>query len=256
MENKSILIEMKKNIMLIIFNNKEKMNILDDLTLSELDYALSKAEENDDVKGVIISSAKSNVFLVGANIKKFADFTPKQGLMMGINGQKVFARIENMPKPVLAAVNGYVLGGGCELTIACHLAVASENSSFSQPEVKLGIIPGYGGTQRLTKLLGKSKALELMMTGEMISALEAEKLGLVNYVVPQEELLSKSIQLMERIISNSMSAVKGIIRSVNAFYQYDQDGYLIEQEEFERCFADNDFKEGTAAFLEKRNPVF
>jgi enoyl-CoA hydratase len=180
----------------------------------------------------------------------------EQALAFAQNGHRLFKLIEDCPKPVIAAINGFALGGGCELAMACHIRIASENARFGQPEANLGIIPGYGGTQRLTQLVGRGKALELMLTGDMISAQEAKSIGLVNQVVTKEELLSVAGKMISRIVSKGPIAVSNIIRSVNAGFNFEQAGYQAEAENFAACTTTNDFKEGTRAFLEKRQPIF
>ena len=171
-------------------------------------------------------------------------------------GQEVFFTIENSEKPIIAAINGFALGGGCELAMACHIRIASQNAKFGQPEVKLGTIPGYGGTQRLTQLIGKGRAMELMMTGDMIDADQAKSYGLVNHVVPSEQLLEKAGELIAKIVAQAPIAITNIIGCVNAVFNVDENGYQTEANGFLNCCTTEDFKEGTSAFLEKREPQF
>jgi enoyl-CoA hydratase len=194
--------------------------------------------------------------VAGADISEIAELSEVNARNFAERGQEVFSMIEHCNKPVIAAVNGFALGGGCELAMACHIRVASNNARFGQPEVNLGIIPGYGGTQRLTQLIGKGKAMELMMTGDMVPAQEAFELGLVNHVTSQEELLPKCHEIMQKILTKAPLAIGLVIECVNAVYTKDEDGYQTEANSFARCCTSQDFIEGTNAFLEKRKPVF
>lgn len=256
MNFQNIITSQNGAVLLITVNRPEKMNALNMLTLSEFEQAMKLAYNNEEIKGIVITGSGEKAFIAGADIKEFADYSKTQGREMVENGQKVLKLVEECPKPVIAAVNGYALGGGCELAMACHLRVGSENAKFGQPEVKLGIIPGYGGTQRLLQLIGKSKAMELLLTGNIIDATEAKNLGMLNYIVPIESLILKSIELLTKIINNSSIAVKGIINTTNAFYDYKTDGFNTEIQEFEKCFGSIDFIEGTNAFISKREPNF
>ncbi len=256
MNYENILTKLENGILTITINRPEQLNALNKATFSEIELAVKNVYENDDVKGVIITGAGEKAFAAGADIKEFADFTPEQGEELSANGQRIFKIIEDCPKPVIAAVNGFSLGGGCELAMSCHLRVASDNAKFSQPEVGLGVTPGYAATQRLTQLIGKAKALELLMTGDMIGAEEAKDLGLVNYVTSQDELLPKALKILEKITAKSPVAIKGVINCVNAYFTEGVNGFETEVKEFGKCFGTEDFKEGTTAFLEKRKPVF
>ena len=256
MNYENILTKLENGILTITINRPEQLNALNKATFSEIELAVKNVYENDDVKGVIITGAGEKAFAAGADIKEFADFTPEQGEELSANGQRIFKIIEDCPKPVIAAVNGFSLGGGCELAMSCHLRVASDNAKFSQPEVGLGVTPGYAATQRLTQLIGKAKALELLMTGDMIGAEEAKDLGLVNYVTSQDELLPKALKILEKITAKSPVAIKGVINCVNAYFTEGVNGFETEAKEFGKCFGTEDFKEGTTAFLEKRKPVF
>ncbi|MCB0592707.1 MAG: enoyl-CoA hydratase/isomerase family protein, partial [Phaeodactylibacter sp.] len=195
-------------------------------------------------------------FVAGADIKEFLALDAAQGQAMAQRGHNIFFSIERFPKPVIAAVNGFALGGGCELAMACHLRVATENARFGQPEVNLGLIPGYGGTQRLIQYIGKSKAIELLMTADMIGAEEAYRLGLVNYVVPPGEETAKAAELIAKIASKGPVAIAKVIESVNAYFQYNEDGFACEVQAFGVATGTEDFREGAAAFIEKRKPDF
>jgi len=259
MQLENLLTEIKDNILYITINRPKNLNALNIKTIVELDEVFEEFMYNDEVKGVIITGSGEKSFVAGADISEFADFTPDQGKTMSENGHDAFDKIETYHKPVIAAVNGYALGGGCELAMACHLRVASENAIFGQPEVNLGLIPGYGGTQRLVELIGKGKALELLMTGDSINAVMAKDLGLVNHVVPQAELLAKCEEILKKIISKGPVAVSKVIQCVNAHFKgggYVGDAYQAEITQFGQCIETEDFVEGTNAFLEKRKPEF
>lgn len=244
-------------ILTITIDRVEKLNSLNVDTVEELRIAIQKVYDDKDIKGVIITGRGEKAFVAGADIKEISELNEVNGRKFSENGQEVFALIENCHKPVLAAVNGYALGGGCELAMACHIRIATENAKFGQPEVSLGIIPGYGGTQRLTQLVGKGKAAELLMTGDMITAQEAKKMGLVNHLVPNKEaLMEKCEEILEKIISKAPLAVGMIVTCLNAFYTHDENGFQTEANSFASCCKSEDFKEGTEAFLEKRTAVF
>lgn len=256
-EFRNISLENSNGILTITIDHVEKMNALNVDTVEELRTAFQTVYDDRDIKGVIITGKGEKAFVAGADIKEISELNEVNGRKFAENGQEVFALIENCHKPIIAAVNGYALGGGCELAMACHLRVATENAKFGQPEVNLGIIPGYGGTQRLTQLIGKGKSLELLMTGDMISAREAKELGLVNYVVASnEDLLDKCEEILEKITSKAPLAVGMIVTCVNAFYTHDENGFQTEANSFASCCKSEDFKEGTDAFLEKRTPIF
>ncbi len=256
MNFQNLLFNLSNGILTITVNRPDKLNALNKLTVQEIGQALQEAKANAEVKIIIITGSGAKGFVAGADISEFVGLSVEQGKAMAKTGQDVFKSIEDCPKPVIAAVNGFALGGGCELAMACHLRVASENAKFGQPEVNLGLIAGYGGTQRLIQLIGKTKAMELHLTGDMITAEQALFLGLVNYVVPQDQLLTRCTEIAERIKSKSPKAVAGAIAAMNAYFAEGVDGYKAEIEEFGKCFSSEDFKEGTAAFLEKRKPVF
>lgn len=259
MQLENLLTEIKDNILYVTINRPKNLNALNIKTIVELDEVFEEYMYHDDVKGVILTGSGEKSFVAGADISEFADFTPEQGKTMSENGHDTFDKIENYNKPVIAAINGYALGGGCELAMACHLRVASENAIFGQPEVNLGIIPGYGGTQRLTELIGKGKAMELLMTGDSINAAMAKELGLVNYVVPQNELLAKCEEILKKIFTKGPVAVNKVIQCVNAHFRsggYVGDAYQTEVTQFGQCMETEDFIEGTSAFMEKRKAEF
>jgi len=252
----NLLTIVENGILTITINRPDKLNALNRKTVEEIGAAVKKAESSKDVKAIIITGSGKKSFVAGADISEFLGLSIEQGKDLARTGQTIFKSIENCSKPVVAAVNGFALGGGCELSMACHLRIASENAKFGQPEVNLGLIAGYGGTQRLIQYIGKTKAIELHMTGELINAEQALNLGLVNYVVPQEQLMEKCVELLEKIKSKSPEAITGVINSVNAYFEKSVDGFNAETEEFGKCFATEDFKEGTSAFIEKRQAHF
>jgi enoyl-CoA hydratase len=223
--------------------------------MSDLDAVMNEIENNSDIKAVILTGAGQKAFVAGADISEFVGLSNEEGKALAKRGQDIFFRIENCTKPIVAAVNGFALGGGCELAMACHFRVASDNAKFGQPEVNLGLIPGYGGTQRLVQLIGKGRALELLMTGNMIDASIALEYGLVNHVVPQDDLLPKAKMILEQIIAKAPLAIGKCIGAANAVFS-NENGYNIELKLFGDCFNTDDMKEGATAFLEKRKPHF
>ena len=253
----NILIKHKDRIQYIIINRESKLNALNKATLDELHIAITAAFNNVEVGGIIITGAGQKAFVAGADISEFASLDAEGGGEMAREGQaKVFDLIESGPKPVIAAVNGFALGGGLELAMACHIRIASENAKVGLPEVTLGLIPGYGGTQRLTRLVGKGKALEMIMTADMITAADAYQFGLVNHVVSQDELLTKTEELLSKMLSRAPLALASAIKAVNAASAPGVNGFETEIEEFGKCFGTDDLKEGVSAFLEKRKPAF
>lgn len=252
----NILTEIKNHICYIIINRESKMNALNIETLAEIKQAVELIYTNEDVKGVILTGAGQKAFAAGADIAEFANFSVEQGARMSADGHAVMNALENCPKPVIAAVNGFALGGGCELAMACHMRIAAENARFGQPEVNLGIIPGYAGTQRLPQLIGKGRALELLMTGDAINAAEAYRIGLVNHVVPPADLLAKCEEILNKIATKAPLAIARTIDCVNACFDKQQNGNQLEITEFGNFFATDDFKEGTSAFLNKRKAEF
>lgn len=221
-----------------------------------MDSILDEIYTEDTIKSVILTGSGEKAFAAGADIKEFSSFTENQAKKLSRDGQNVMNRIENCPKPILAAVNGFSLGGGCELAMCCHMRIASDNALFGQPEVNLGLIPGYGGTQRLVYLIGKGKAMELLMTADNIKADEALKLGLVNYVVAKENLLNTCIELLTKINSKAPLAIGKIVECVNSYYKDGIIGYQTEINNFAELFETADFKEGVSAFMDKRKAVF
>jgi enoyl-CoA hydratase len=257
MSFQNLLIENKERIQYIIINRESKLNALNKATLAELHTALYDAFHNPKVGGIIITGAGQKAFVAGADIAEFAGVGPDGGREIAFNGQTtVFDVIENGSKPVIAAVNGFALGGGLELAMACHLRIASDNAKMGLPEVTLGLMPGYGGTQRLTQLVGKGKALEMIMTADMITAAEAYQFGLVNHVVDQENLLPKAEQILNKILLRAPLAVASAITAVNAAAKECINGFEVEINEFSKCFGTKDLQEGISAFLEKRKPDF
>ncbi len=252
---KNLLTSIENKILTITINRESKLNALNKETLHELHLAFSDGFKDPAVGGIILTGAGSKAFAAGADIQELSELDQVGGLNLATEGQsKVFNLIEQGQKPVIAAINGFALGGGLELALACHLRIASENAKLGLPEVSLGLIPGYGGTQRLPRLIGKAKAFELILTGDMIEAEIAYKLGLVNHVVPEDFLLNTAIVLLQKILTRSPLAVAAAIRAVNS--GYNDEGYESEIQEFANCFGAEDFKEGVSAFLQKRNPVF
>ncbi|MEN7550181.1 enoyl-CoA hydratase-related protein [Rapidithrix thailandica] len=239
----------------IVIDREEKANALNAQTMQDIEGAFQEVYDNPEIKGVLITGAGNKAFVAGADIKEISEINYMTGRKFAESGQEIFAKIENCPKPVIAAINGYALGGGCELALACHIRVASENAQIGLPEVSLGLIPGYGGTQRLPQLIGKGKAFEMIMTGDPVGAKEAQSLGLVNHVVEQAELIKKAETILRRIIARAPLAVSMVIDCVNASQTTD-DGYQTEANSFGNCCKSEDFVEGTKAFLNKRKPVF
>lgn len=252
----NLLVSIDNKVMTITINRPASLNALNIETIKELGEAMEIAKNNTEVAGIIITGAGDKSFVAGADITEIAELNEVNARKFAENGQTVFEEIENCEKPVIAAVNGFALGGGCELAMACHIRVAVKSAKFGQPEVNLGLIPGYGGTQRLTQLAGKGRALELMMTGDLISAEEAFRIGLVNHVVvDSKELEDKVDTIMGKILSKAPLAVGMVITSVNAVFS-NENGYQVEANGFAHCCQTEDKEEGTKAFLEKRKPEF
>ncbi|ARS36538.1 enoyl-CoA hydratase/isomerase family protein [Pontibacter actiniarum] len=252
----NLLLDLQNGILTITINRADKLNALNIDTIKEIKNAMQQVYDDTAIKGAILTGAGPKAFVAGADITEIAELSEVTARSFAERGQEVFAMIERSTKPVIAAVNGFALGGGCELAMACHIRVAAENARFGQPEVNLGLIPGYGGTQRLTQLVGKGKAMELMMTADMIGAQEALQLGLVNHVVPQEQLMGKSVEILEKIMGKAPLAIGLVIECVNAVFNKDENGYQTEANAFARCCTSEDFVEGTSAFIEKRKPEF
>ena len=248
-------VKTEDGICIITINRPDKLNALNKNVLDELNNAMDEVYKNNSISSCIITGSGSKAFVAGADISEFKGLTIDEAKALAKRGQDIFKKIEDCPKPVVAAVNGFALGGGCELALACHFIYASENAKFGQPEVNLGLIPGYGGTQRLTQVIGRNRAMELLMSANMLSAKEAEQAGMVNKVVSQDELIPKAKEILNTIRSKAPLAVAGVIACVNNF-DHTLPGYDFEVEKFGECFITEDVKEGTSAFLEKRKPEF
>lgn len=251
----TLLTSLENGIFIVTINRPDKLNALNKDVFTDLDAMLKEVENNAGIRGVIITGAGQKAFVAGADITEFLGLHGSQGMELARRGQEIFSRIEGCTKPVIAAVNGFALGGGCELAMACHIRIASENAKFGQPEVNLGLIPGYGGTQRLVQLIGKGRALELLMTAGMIDATTALQFGLANHMVQQEQLLPKAIEILSVITSKAPLAISRCITAANAVFGQ-ENGYQVELESFGQCFDTEDMKEGTTAFLEKRKANF
>lgn len=257
MTYQQILSEVRENILYITINRAQKLNALNKEVLTELADAIRFATNTEEVRGILLTGAGEKAFVAGADISEFQNYTLAEGKDLAKKGQQnVFDAIENCPKPVVAAINGFALGGGLELAMACHIRIASDNAKLGLPEVTLGLIPGYGGTQRLTRLIGKGRAIEMITTADMITAEKAATIGLVNEVVPQAELLAKAEEILNKIKQRAPLAVASAIKAINASLNKEVNGFETEIEEFGNCFQTADFKEGVTAFLEKRKAVF
>jgi len=257
MNFENILVANNNGLATITINRPKKLNALNAATISELHTAFERLEEDVSIKTILLTGSGDKAFVAGADISEFANFSVDQGAALATNGQEMlFTFIANLATPVIALVNGFALGGGLELAMACHFRIASDNAKMGLPEVSLGVIPGYGGTQRLPQLVGKGKAMEMIVTAGMISADEAKDWGLVNYVVTQEELLPLAAKLASKIMRNSSVAIAAAISAVNANFEDGVNGFDVEIEEFGNCFGTPDFTEGTTAFLNKRKPSF
>jgi len=252
-----ILTEKDGSIEIITINRPEKLNALNRATILELNQALSDAEDDENVRVIILTGAGEKAFVAGADISEFASFTPEEGKALAADGQaRLFSFIDNLRKPVIAAVNGFALGGGLELALACHIRLGSENAQVGLPEVSLGVIPGYGGTQRLARIAGPGAAYELITSAARIPASRALSLGIFNHVYPLDQLISQAKALANQIASNSPSAISAALMAIKAGYEPLRVGFEKEIEAFGLCFKTEDFKEGTKAFLEKRKPRF
>ena len=257
MNFENLLLSLNNRILRITINRESKLNELNKLTLAELHFALSDAFNNPEVGGIILTGAGPKAFVAGADISEFADLNTDEGRIFAQEGHhKVFDRMHNSEKPIVAAINGFALGGGLELAMACHIRIASENARLGLPEVTLGLIPGYGGTQRLTQLVGRGRALEIILTADMIAASKALEIGLVNEVVAPENLLAAAEEKMNKILSRAPIAVGAAINAVNASLSDGVNGFEEEINQFARCFDTAEFKEGVSAFLEKRPAQF
>jgi enoyl-CoA hydratase len=252
----NLLLNLQEGILTITINRADKMNALNIDTVREIKAAMQHVYDDASIKGVIITGAGAKAFVAGADIAEIAELSEVNARNFAERGQEIFSMIEQCNKPVIAAVNGFALGGGCELAMACHMRVATTSAKFGQPEVNLGLIPGYGGTQRLPLLIGRGKAMELMMTGDMITADEAKALGLVNHVVAAEELFTTCEAILQKIMGKAPLAIGLVIECINAVFDKEENGFQTEANSFARCCASEDFIEGTNAFLEKRKPAF
>lgn len=253
----NIIVTTENGIGEIIINRPAKLNALNVATIQELHDGFKLLENNNEVKVILLTGQGEKAFVAGADISEFANFNVTEGTQLAANGQKIlFDFVENLKKPVIAAINGFALGGGLELAMSCHFRIASENAKMGLPETSLGVIPGYGGTQRLPQLIGKGRAMEMIMTANMISAEEALRFGLVNYVVPLDGLIEFTKNIATKIMRNSPVAISNAINAINANFKDGLNGFEIEIENFGKCFETADFKEGTTAFLEKRKTNF
>ncbi|HEY6953380.1 MAG TPA: enoyl-CoA hydratase-related protein [Bacteroidota bacterium] len=253
----TLLYEAKNRIGYVTINRPDKLNALNAKAKSELHELFESIRKDESIDIVILTGAGEKAFVAGTDIKELTELDTESGKAFSQKGQAVFDAIENLGKPVIAAVNGYALGGGCELALACNIRIAAENAKFGQPEVNLGIIPGYGGTQRLARLVGKGKAMELILTGDQIDAPEALRIGLVNKVVPQNDLKNTAETIAQKILGKGQFAVRLALKAVNMTHETNlTDGQALEASLFGLCCGSEDFKEGTKAFLEKRRPEF
>ena len=257
MKFENLLIDTNDMVSVVTINRPNKLNALNILTINELHLALELLSNNDDCKVIIITGSGEKAFVAGADISEFYKFSKEKGYKLSLDGQtKLFDFIENYSKPVIAAVNGYALGGGLELAMACHIRIASENALMGLPEVSLGVTPGYGGTQRLAQLIGKGRAMELILSANMINADRGEKVGLINHITSMDDLMSFTNDLAKKISTNSSTAIKASIKCINSNFKDGENGYLTEINEFSDCFQSEDFIEGTSAFIEKRKAKF
>ena len=256
MSYENLTLVVSDRVAVLTVNRPDKLNALNDATIAELERAIDEVRSRDDIGGVILTGA-ARAFVAGADIAELRRQSPMEGKARAAYGQAVFDKYERSPKPVIAAINGFALGGGCELAMACHIRLASESARFGQPEVKLGITPGYGGTQRLPRLVGRGRALQVLLTGEMIDAAEALRIGLVNKVVPAGELMATAEQMMRQILANAPLALALCIEAVDRGYNATQaDGLNLEANHFAILSGTADMAEGMAAFLEKRAATF
>ena len=257
MDYNNIKSKQKNSVCHLTINRPEQLNALNEETILELNQAINSANKDPKVRCIILSGSGNKAFVAGADIKEFASFDTSSGENLSRRGQELlFDLLESIGTPTIAAINGFALGGGLELAMSCHIRLSSDTAKMGLPEVTLGVIPGYGGTQRLAKLVGKGRALEMIMTGNMISAKQAKSWGLVNDVFSQEELIFNAEKIAERIKKNSPMAIARAIKSVNAGFKTGVDGFEVEKKEFGNCFGTPEFIEGTKAFMEKRKPNF
>lgn len=257
MNCQNILFEIKNHTGLITINRPDKLNALNNQTINEIEYVINSIKKNSEIFVVVITGSGEKAFVAGADIAELNNLDVITAKEFSEKGNRVFRAIETLDKPVIAAVNGFALGGGCELALACHIRLAGENAKFGQPEVNLGIIPGYGGTQRLARVINSARALEMILTGDMITADEAFKIGLVNKVYSQAELLNKTLELADKIASKGQQAIRLALKAVKATDNMSlSEGLSYEASLFALTCGTEDFKEGTSAFLQKRKPDF
>jgi enoyl-CoA hydratase len=256
-ELQNLTLSRSEDLLIITINRESKLNALSKDTLAELKDTIQSVYDDKEIRGVILTGAGEKAFVAGADISEFTELNEMNARKFAEEGQEIFEMIENCHTPVIAVVNGFALGGGCELAMACHIRIATENAQFGQPEVNLGIIPGYGGTQRLTQLIGKGRALEYMMTGDMIAAQEALNWGLVNHVAESKEsAMEKAKKMLGKVAQKAPIAIELVVDCVNSYFKTGENGYQTEANAFARCCGTEDFKEGAAAFIEKRKPEF
>jgi enoyl-CoA hydratase len=252
----TLLTELEQGILTVTVNRPDKLNALNRSVFDDLNALMDQVDTDPAIRGVILTGSGPKAFVAGADIREFNQLSKEEAMALAKRGQDCFFRLERSRKPIIAAVNGFALGGGCELAMSCHIRLASENARFGQPEVNLGLIPGYGGTQRLTQLIGKGRAMELMMSGNMLNAADAHRVGLVNHVFTADSLLEESKKLLTTILSKGPNAVGRVIAAVNAAGAPDEAGYKEEVRLFGECFGTPEMQEGVGAFLEKRTPKF
>lgn len=252
----TLLTQLENNILIVTINRPDKLNALNRDVFTDLSNMVDEIESNSNIKSAIVIGSGTKAFVAGADITEFNSLTLEEAKVLSKRGQDIFFKIENCSKPIIACVNGFALGGGCELAMSCHFRLASDNAKFGQPEVNLGLIPGYGGTQRLAQLIGKGRAIELLISANMIDAATALQYGLVNYVTTQEELLPKAIAILSNINAKAPIAIAKCIQTANAVYNENKNGFVEEVNAFGECFETQDMKEGTNAFLEKRKAIF
>ena len=256
MTYQTLLTNLEDGILIITINRPDKLNAINSQVMTDINNAVQEVYDNHDIRSAIITGAGVKAFVAGADISEFSGLSVEEGKAVAQKGIDTFFKIENSPKPIIAAVNGFALGGGCELAMACHFRIAGDNAKFGQPEVNLGLIPGYGGTQRLVQLIGKGRAIEMLISGNIIDADKALQYGLVNAVVPADELLDKAKSILAVINTKAPLAIAKCIEAANAVFNETKNGYDIELQGFADCFGTEDLKEGSTAFLEKRKPVF
>ncbi len=257
MNYKTLLLDIKENVALITLNRPDKLNALNAQTVNDLDTVFDELKDNEEVYVIILTGSGEKAFVAGADISELNKLDMITAKEFSERGQAVFNKIENFDKPVIAAVNGFALGGGCELALACHIRLASESAKFGQPEVNLGIIPGYGGTQRLARLINAGRAIEYILTADMIDANDAYRMGLVNKIYPANELIESAMKMAKKIAGKGQQAIRLAIKAIKAVNEVSlKEGQNLEATLFALCCGTDDFKEGTSAFLEKRKPVF